>query len=285
MKDIHIHNPQKTQDIIEQIQSQWRDKVHVLSDFDRTLTKCYVDGVKVSSIISLLRSENILWESYSKAAHQLYEHYYPIEIDQSMSMAERSEQMKHWWSKHIDIIIAAGLHIKDLDKMAQSKLLQLRDGSDRLLKTLHTHNIPLVIVSANGLWADSIDLYLQAQWYSTHDNIHIVSNTLIWDENGYARGRKEPLIHTFNKSETVVKYFPKIAEHIKPRKNVILLWDSIWDAAMIDGFAHDKLLKIWFLNEDEQDNMSEYEKYFDVILTGDHDMNYIHNIIQWIHSQ
>lgn len=285
MKNMHIHNPKKTQGIIEQIQSQWQDKLHVLSDFDRTLTKCYVDGVKVSSIISLLRSENILWDDYSTQAQELYEHYYPIEVDQSLSIAQRSEQMQQWWSKHIDIIIAAGLQVRDLKTIAQSKLLQLRDGSELLLNTLHTHNIPLVIVSANGLWWDSIDLYLKAQWYRSHTNIHIVSNTLIWDDSGYAIGRKEPLIHTFNKSETVVRYFPEIAEHIKPRKNVILLWDSIGDAAMIDWFEYDNLLKIWFLNKDEQDSMSEYEKYFDIILTGDHNMTPITNIIQWIHSQ
>jgi hypothetical protein len=36
------------------------DSLHVIADFDRTLTYNFVDGVERPSFISVLRSENIL---------------------------------------------------------------------------------------------------------------------------------------------------------------------------------------------------------------------------------
>jgi 5'-nucleotidase len=56
-----------------------------------------------------------------------------------------------------------------------------------------------------------------------YDNIFVISNEFIWDKNGYFIDYKEPVIHTFNKDETVLKEFPEIFEKIQNRKNVILL--------------------------------------------------------------
>lgn len=63
-------------------------------------------------------------------------------------------------------------------------------------------------------------------------------------------GFKEPLIHTFNKNESVIpsncQYFDELAH----RSNVILLGDSIGDASMAQGVHKPRaLLKIGFLNE------------------------------------
>jgi len=63
------------------------------------------------------------------------------------------------------------------------------------------------------------------------------------DENGKAIAVREPIIHSFNKDETVVKNFP-IYKDIKDRKNIILLGDGLGDAHMADGFDYENIIKI-----------------------------------------
>jgi hypothetical protein len=92
---------------------------------------------------------------------------------------------------------------------------------------LNKYNIPLIIISANGLWWDSI-LYFFKKEKVLFDNIDIVSNKFIWNKKCFAIWYKKPVIHVFNKDETVLKNFKDVYNKIKTRKNVILLWDSQW---------------------------------------------------------
>jgi hypothetical protein len=47
--------------------------------------------------------------------------------------------------------------------------------------------------------------------------LYIISNEYIWDENGFAIGRTEPVITSLNKNETVIseKRFPEIYHEIE----------------------------------------------------------------------
>ena len=69
---LYFKDRQRFDQIVKNISDDWYDKLHVLSDFDRTLTKHFVDGQKRPSIVSVLRSEGYLWEEYSKKAFELY---------------------------------------------------------------------------------------------------------------------------------------------------------------------------------------------------------------------
>ena len=57
------------------------EELHVVADFDRTLTKAFVNGEKTPSVISELRRKHYISEHYSKKATELAEFYHPIEID------------------------------------------------------------------------------------------------------------------------------------------------------------------------------------------------------------
>jgi 5'-nucleotidase len=94
-----------------------------------------------------------------------------------------------------------------------------------LFDSLYDKKIPLLILSASGLGYDSIYYCLKHE-NKLYDNIDIISNDFVRDEDGKAIGVREPIIHSFNKDETVVKNFP-IYEEIKDRKNILLLGDGL----------------------------------------------------------
>ena len=277
VENIIISNLTKLGSVKSAIKAAGTEKFHVLSDFDRTLTKSIVNGEEVPSIISVLRNEGYLTPDYPDQAKELFNHYHAIEIDSAVPYSEKKAAMKEWWSKHFDLLIASGLSKRDIEKAVTSQKLQLREGAGQFLELLRQRNIPLVIMSSAGLGTESISLYLKRQNLLT-ENIHIVSNEFIWDDNGKAAAVKDPIIHAFNKDEAVLDEFPFYGQ-VKERKNVLLLGDGADDVEMITGFAYDNLVKVGFLNKNIEESLSLYKEKFDVVITGDGDFEFINDLL------
>jgi len=277
---ILIPRQEKLRKLIGQMKKAGPEKLHVLADFDRTLTQAYIDGEKIPSIISILRDGNYLTPDYAPKAHALYNKYHPIEIDSKITPGEKRKAMKKWWETHFKLLLKSGLHKKDIEKVVVSGKIKLRQGAKTFLETLHKQNIPLVIMSASGLGKDVIEMYLEKE-HQLYDNIYIVSNAFMWDKKGSAIGFQKPIIHTLNKDETTVHGLP-FFEKIKDRKHVILLGDSLGDLGMIQGFDYETLIKIGFLNEAVEENLPQYQENFDVIVLNDGNMNYLNDLLKQI---
>ena len=138
----------------ESINNDWFNKLHILADFDKTLTKAFSNWKKRSSLISVLRSEWYLSEEYQKEAYELFDYYNPIEINPDISMDEKIIEMTKWWNKHLDLLVNSWLTQKDIDSVSNSWLIELRKWVKEFLNFLNKNNIPLVIISANWLWTD-----------------------------------------------------------------------------------------------------------------------------------
>lgn len=281
MDNIIIPNREKLDKIIKNFILDWLDKIHILSDFDKTLTKAFStwDEKRVRpSLISVLRSEWYLGEEYSKKAFALYDYYNPIEIDPNISLEYKKKEMTIWWNKHLDLLVASNLHKKDIEKVILSGLVEFRKWASDFVSFLENKNIPLVIISANWLWTDSIKMFFEKEKLLSK-NVFVISNSFKWNELWNVIWHDNRIIHVFNKDETVLVDFPEIHNLVETRKNVILLWDSLWDPHMITWFEYDNILKIWFLNEKKDELIEEYMKNYDVIITDDWDFSYINEIL------
>ena len=283
--NVHISRPDSYIETLAAFKKWWRESLHILADFDNTLTYALKNGQKRSSLISLLRQWNYLGEDYSKQAYALFDEYHPFEIDQNISLFEKKKKMKEWRDRHLDLLVQSRLHKSDIDDALAGWWIELRQGVREMIDLLNEHKIPLIIMSANGLWSDSIRLYLEQKNIS-QENIHIISNTLIWDDSGYAIGKKEPIIHSLNKDETAIGSFPELHFVVRNRINVLLLGDSQGDPGMVSGFEYENLLKIGFLNrvleEEIEEYMGKYQDLYDLVLTGDPWIYPINSILQWI---
>ena len=264
---------------LEKIKNGWIENLHILSDFDRTLTKCFTKWKKRPSLIWVMRQWDYLWEEYSKKAHDLFNHYNPIEINPDIELWEKKNKMIEWWTKHLNLLIESKLNKKDIEDIINSWIIELREWNNDFFNNIKYKQTPLIIISANWLWWDSIKLFFENN-NLLDKNISIISNEFLWDEKKYAKWYKETIIHTFNKSETVIKDKPDIYKKIKNRKNVILLWDSLWDPNMIDWFEYDNIISIWFLNKNEDELMKDYKKVYDIIITWDWSFKIINEILE-----
>ncbi|MFH0856498.1 MAG: haloacid dehalogenase-like hydrolase [bacterium] len=271
--NIIILDKKRFEEIKNNIKKDGASKLHIVADFDKTLTSCFVDGKKSNSLIAVLRDENYLTPDYTEKAQALYDKYHSYESDPNLSLEEKKRLMHEWWSAHYDLLIKSGLSKSDLEKVAQSTRVAFRPGAMEFFDFLHKYNIPAVILSAAGVGTETISLYLK-RFNKFYDNIHIVSNTFIWGDDDKVKGVSEPIVHTFNKDYASVKQF-SFYEEIKDKKNVILLGDSVSDGQMLNGFDYDNLIKIGFLNENSKCEIATYKEVYDIIILRDGAMDYV----------
>jgi len=254
-------------------------KLHILSDFDRTITYGLNDGNRTPTVISQLRSDvKYLGEDYPKRANELFEIYHPIEIDSKIPLEKKKKKMDEWWMKHFNLIAEYDFTKKLIKQVVKEKPLRFRKGSLEFLSLLNEKNIPLIFMSAAP--GDMIVEYLNENKLLL-PNINIISNLYEWDKNGKAIRIKQPVVTSVNKDETLIHKFP-VYEKIKDRKNVILFGDGLEDVGMVEGSDYDNLIKIAFLNENVGENLPAFKKVYDVILLGDQDMSYVNKFMKEI---
>ena len=281
MESVIISNSKDFEVKKNKILSGGVDKLHLIADFDGSLTKQFVNGKRVPSLISLLRDGDYISKEYARKAHELYDKYRPIEIS-SISKEEKSKFMHEWWKKHFELLAVCGLNLEIIKKVvediSEKKILEMRDFSEDLLKILHKNKIPLIIMSAST--GDIIqELLLRKRIY--FENMHVIANFLKFDKNGQVVGVKEPIIHSMNKKEFEVKNFDFYYK-LEKRKNVILLGDKVEDIDMIEGFDYECLLKIGFLNERVEEQLEDFKKNFDVVILNDGSMKFVLDLIKEI---
>lgn len=275
-----IINPDILDITIKKMRNDGAAKLHILADFDNTLTRAYVDGKPVPSMVSILRDGGYLTPDYAAKAHALYDHYAPIEFDLSIPKENRTKAMEEWWNTHFKLLIDSGLTKSEVKKAIESGKIQFRDGVLQFLETLKRNNIPIIIMSSSALGGDAIESCLKKENHY-FDNITIISNTFIWDEYGKAIGTRKPHLHAMSKEETIINNFP-IYEEIKHRPNVILLGDTLGDVGMVVGFAYNRLIKIGFLNKDIDKRLKDFQQHYDITITNDGTFDYINKLLQEI---
>ncbi len=272
-------NKEKFEEIKKKFQKDGLDRIHILTDFDRTLIRAFVGGQEVPSVISVLRDGSYLTPDYASKAHELYNKYRPLEDNENISKEERKRLMHEWWSMHFKLLIKSGLDKKDIEKAVRSDNIRLRDEFSELADFLKDNGIPLVIMSSTGLGYESISQKLKDE-EKLHNNIHIISNAFEWDDKGKAIAVKKPIVHSANKDETLVRSFPEIFGNIRDRKNVILLGDSLDDVGMVNGFDYDNLLKIVFLNEKTEKKKDIYKEFYDVLILNDSSLGFVYSFLK-----
>ena len=279
MENIIIKDLKGLEEIKKAISESGAEKLHVIADFDRTLTHSFFEGQRRTSLIAVLRENNYLTEDYPEKARALFDKYHSIEIDPNITVSEKKKTMRQWWQGHFELLIRSGLNKNDIEKAVSSGKIKFRGGADKFFDSLYSNKIPLIILSVNGLGTGAMSMFFEKNG-GLHNNIHIISNSFEWDEKGNMVGFKEPLIHSMNKDETVLKNFPAIFQEVEDRPNVLLLGDNLGDVGMIDGFDHENLIKIGFLNENVEENLEQYKNNYDIVILNDSSMEHVNDLLK-----
>lgn len=286
MKNLIVSNQKTLENKINKISEGGVDNLHVLSDFDRTLTYGVVDGRKRPSLISILRQgDEYLDDEYSERAKELFEKYHPYEVSSELNLKEKKEKMNEWWRTHFNLLSEKGLTIETIEKLSRSKEIILREGVTDFFQRATDLEVPIVIFSASGC-GEAIKYFCQDKEID-YPNVYFLVNEFYWNGKGKMVGVKEPIIHSLNKDETVLKDIPEVFKKVKGRKNVLLFGDNLEDVGMVEGFNADTILKVGFLNReyDKENRLKEYKDKYDIVITEDDDFNVLEPILNKIFNK
>jgi cytosolic 5'-nucleotidase 3 len=278
MDNIIIRDKAEFERKLKVMKQDGAEEIHVVSDFDKTITKAFADGKKIMSSFALLRESGLLDPELVKKDMELFDKYYPLERDSKLSDKEKYQAMEEWWVKHHQLMVDYGFNKSILAESIKNYKTLLREGSVEMFNLLSTAKIPLLIFSAG--MGNVIKLFLQKEKLLT-DNVHIISNFFKFDEKGKAISYNDKLIHVFSKNEVEVKDTPYHKE-VASRKNVILLGDNLADLGMSAGMQHDEVLTIGFLNEKENEWYDKFVNSFDVVILKEGSMNHVNDLLKKI---
>jgi len=246
--------------------------LHVVTDFDRTLTRASING-RTHSTFSLLW-DYLSPESYERA-QKLFGKYYPIERSLTIPQLEKEQSMIEWWQHAIDNLVASGLTREMLEDVISSDKLVLRDGAEDFFASLEQNQIPLLILSS-GI-GDIINYSVQLR-KDTNQGIHVLSNFFDYDELGKVSGYSSDVIHSFSKRQKLFQD-DRYWGQVENRENVLILGDTLGDADMVDNDDYDTVLRIGYLNENIEQQKDPFSEAFDVLILGDVGMDYINGLM------
>ena len=278
MQDVIISDKGKFKEKKERMKIDGLKNIFVVSDFDRTLTKAKLKNKKVSSIVALLREGDYLSDEYAQKAKNLFKKYHPYEIDMDISFKEKNSKMHEWWTSHNKLFVKYGLSKKIIQKIVYDRKVGLRDGTKIFLKSLHSNNIPLFIISASSL-GDIIDDYLVKN-NIYYDNTKIITNFFEYDRRGMVVKAKDPIITTTNKFLAVNEFIDDFEGINGKKKNIMLLGDNYEDENMADTLQYEDILKIGFLNEKIDERIDDYKRVYDVVIVNDGKMDFANQFLK-----
>ncbi|KRY55714.1 putative cytosolic 5'-nucleotidase 3 [Trichinella britovi] len=263
------------------------DKLQVVSDFDKTLSKFQLKNGDLAwsthDVVeqSIFQTDKEIFAQFKS----LREKYYPVEFDPHMSDEDKIPSMEHWWKSCHDLIVKSKTKASSLEAFtAKSKLILrfvrcLREVSV-FFDILQRNRIPFIIFSA-GI-GDVITYVLKRHLKSVPENVHLISNFFELNDEGIVCGFKEPMIHTFNKNASVIVDEGKcFYEKIRNRDCVLLIGDSLGDVHMDVGVVTERcILKVGFLNENCEKLKQRYKSEYDVIICNDQTFRIPNHILQ-----
>ncbi|ORX81780.1 HAD-superfamily hydrolase [Anaeromyces robustus] len=254
-----------------------KDKIHLISDFDMTITKYWLNGKRSPSSHDILTRSSKVSENYRKRCEELKAKYYPIEISPELTNEEKLPYMVEWWENADQAILDEKIHKDTISDMVRETPVLYRPGIKDVLHSCKEKDIPFLVFSA-GVQNVIQETLVQSNLFS--DNMNVVSNKMAFnEETGICDRFVGPLFHVFNKDKFGLEGTPyeKLLEN---RSNVIICGDSLGDIKMADGVKHDTCLSIGFLNLNKEKMLDKYKNTFDIVITDDGSFDLVNEILR-----
>jgi len=266
---------------ISYIKSQGPERLHVITDFDRTLTMPVTpEGAHNSTWNSTM---HVLGEEYACKKQELFDYYHPMWRGQDMDPAKKAELMMEWSIGNFALLVEHGMTRQSMREIVERDLVHPREGVNEFFAMLSSAGVPSLVFSA-GL-ADIIEEYfiseglMQPQENEGYKEVHVVGNYCIFDEEGRFVGCREPMIHSCNKNEGILNG-ALYADEMRKRPNVLLLGDSLEDAEMCSGIDHEAVVRVGYISEETRIYMGDYLRLFDAVIDNQFSMGYARELLE-----
>lgn len=250
--------------------------LQLIVDFDRTLT------TKESESAYGVIEENQP-EDTRKAARDLFHHYHAIEVDPKLSIAEKTPFMMEWYEKAHELLAHSKITKTTMEAACKDAPLTFRPEVAEVLRVAKRLNVPVMVFSA-GIGNVIRELFKQLLPADcTGPHLHVVSNQIVWGEDGTIAGWEGDLIHMFNKNESHLRGSALYPELLR-RRNVLLVGDSLGDVSMADGLPHENIVRVGIVNGDPAVYLPQYQKAFDAVIADGTSLAPVLDVLQRVEA-
>uniref|UniRef100_A0A7N6A5H8 5'-nucleotidase n=1 Tax=Anabas testudineus TaxID=64144 RepID=A0A7N6A5H8_ANATE len=276
---VFMKDRERVQNILQSMMKAGSNTLQVISDFDMTLTRFAHNGNRCPTCHNILDNSKLISDECKEKLTELFNTYYPIEIDVSRSVEEKLPLMVDWWTKAHELLVQQKIRKDLLAMVVRESNAMLREGYQLFFGHLHEHSIPLLIFSA-GIGDILEEVIRQAGVF--HPNVNVFSNYMDFDESGVLKAFKGELIHIYNKREGALLNTGHFQE-LRTRPNVLLMGDSLGDLTMADGVQDmENILKIGFLNDKVEERKQAYLDSYDIVLVKDETLEVPNGILLYL---
>ncbi|OGY26610.1 MAG: hypothetical protein A2Z24_02205 [Candidatus Woykebacteria bacterium RBG_16_44_10] len=237
--------------------SAGKDKLHLVLDFDRTLTLSqnrFGENVTTWEIL-----KGYLTPSGQKEYQRFYDFYRRLEVENQLKRTHAVE----WWEGVLNLFIKERLKRSSIEHIV-ARDMPARSYARELFSVCQSKGIPTIIISA-GI-KDVIDI-----WCKSHviKPTKVLATKLFFSPKGFVRGwYRNSFIYVLNKRE---KGHAEISNIRSGRPNTILIGDDVYDSQMVDGKENVIRIMVHDPRKDAADE-SDYKllQKFDLLIkTGD----------------
>lgn len=278
MADFTVTNKKLFDQKLKKIQEDGLEKLQIISDFDRTLTKAFSEEGKIMSIWKYLEKSNYLGDEYGIETEKKFNKYYPQEHNTDLTKEGRAKILDQWWSEVNELLIKYKFSEDIVKRIAQNDLSIFRDYFGEFISYLNQNEIPLLIFSA-GIGNIIREMIKHHYSYADFD---LISNFFKFNDDGYAIEYSKPVINSANKDHISMK--EDIVKKRHGKTNLILMGDSLDDPEMAKNIHYENILLIGFLNDKVDYLKEKYNQIYDVVITGDPSLEWVVNLIKSLES-
>ncbi|KAF4084580.1 hypothetical protein AMELA_G00107650 [Ameiurus melas] len=277
---VRMRDGGRVETIIEHMRREGPNALQVISDFDMTLTRFAHNGTRCPTSYGILHSSAVISEDCKAKMSDLFDLYYPVEINSSMSVEEKIPHMEEWWTRAHDLLIKERIRKDQLVQAVRDSGAMLREGYKSFFDALRWNSFPLLIFSAGV--GDIVEEVITEHGVF-HPNVRVFSNYMDFDQHGVVRAFKGDVIHTFNKREGALQ---NKQQFVHDRSNVLLLGDSLGDLDMADGVQGLRnILRIGYLNDKVEERREAYVRSYDIVLEKDETLDVPNAILNYITAE
>ncbi|BET01464.1 Pyrimidine 5'-nucleotidase (UMHypothetical protein-1) [Nesidiocoris tenuis] len=274
-KNVRMKNKAEVYRKIEKLVEGGFDKLQIITDFDRTLSKYHHNGEIMKSSYMVFETIPVLPPNFISETDKLYKKFRAIEDDPKMTIEQKLPYMEEWWRLSERLFVGMPCNQQLIKQAVIDCDLNLRTGTHTAFNRLREAAVPILVFSA-GL-GDVVKAVLEHE-HLMHENVHVVSNFFRIENNQITSFLGEQ-IHIFNKNQHAIEntsYFQDVSH----RPNVILMGDSLGDANMDEGVHGDVVtVKIGFLSVNMDEYLPQYLEKFDIVLLDDQTMDIFNAIL------
>ena len=274
MTDVIIRNEKEFNEKLKSIRRGGKENLHVISDFDSTLSKSFSTDEKSNTTFGKIQGSGLLGEDFERKSLELKDYYQPIEHSLDLAKEEKAVKMREWTVKAWDLIVESKLNRSLIDEINEKDKIEMRLGALDFVKEVATRDVPFLIYSG-GIKE------IIAGTLTESSSMAVLSNYFIFDDQGEISGWIPKLIDSSAKTGEYIKLFAHY-EKIKSKDHVLVLGDLVEDLRVLEGLDHEVELKIGFLNRNIEENLDVFKQNFDVVITNDGPMTFVNQIIKQI---